>query len=69
MSRLEYIFFFVLPVVEMNFSSFLVFFRCVSRVGVRSPVKAESKWTMPALLEEAGIGPMSSRSQLLFVRL
>ena len=33
----------------------------MSRVGVRSPVKAESRWTMPALLEEAGIGPMSSR--------
>ena len=26
--------------------------------GVRSPVKAGSKWTLPVLLEEAGNGPM-----------
>ena len=29
----------------------------VSLVGVRSPGKAESRWTLPALLEEAGNGP------------
>ena len=28
-------------------------------VGVRSPVMAESRWTLPALLEGAGNGPMS----------
>ena len=28
-------------------------------VGVRSPVMAESRWTSPVLLEEAGEGPIS----------
>ena len=33
----------------------------LSVVGVRSPVMAASRWTLPALPEGAGNGPMSCR--------